>query len=211
MVTAADVEARRHAARKQEIVGRLLPVVEQLIDHGESYLNLPLEDILKASSLSRTTFYRYFKDKYELLLALSEPALEQVMDAATHPWRLGAHVTQAGLEAELRRTIEVYRPHVALMEAMLEAATYDARVKEQWRSGFESVKAAITEHLVHGQEQGFIRAELHPEETAGWLTWMGERGMTELVPGAGEATVQRLAESLAAIVWNAIYAHPDTT
>jgi len=208
MVTAADVEVRRHAARKQEIVGRLLPVVEQLIDRGESYLNLPLEDILKASSLSRTTFYRYFKDKYELLLALSEPAMEQVMDAATHPWRLGAHATQEGLEAELRRTIEVYRPHVALIEAMFEAATYDARAKEHFRGGFESVKAAIAEHLRTGQREGYIRADIHPVETAGWLTWMGERGMTQLVPGADEATIQRLAESLAAIVWNSIYAHP---
>jgi AcrR family transcriptional regulator len=207
MLSAEEVEARRAAARKQEIVGRLLPVVEQLIDRGESYLNLPLEEILQASSLSRSTFYRYFKDKYELLLALSEPALEQIMQAATRPWRFGAAVTQEKLEQELRRTIETYRPHVALMEAMLEAATYDPRVKEQYRAGFDSVREAIAQHIETGQREGFIKASLHAQETAGWLTWMGERGMTQLVPGADEATVERLAASLAAIVWNAIYSH----
>jgi AcrR family transcriptional regulator len=204
-LTAADVGASRQAARRREIVERVLPIVEHLLDSGESYRNLPLERILQASRLSRSTFYRYFGDKYELLVALSEPALATVMEAATRPWRFGREVTREKLEQELSNTIEIYRPHVALTEAMFEAAADDPRVKDQIRAGYESVRVAIAEHLRTGQAEGFIRPDLHPEETAGWLTWMGERGMSQLVPGADDAAITRLAESLAAIVWSAIY------
>ncbi|MDT7601200.1 MAG: Bacterial regulatory protein tetR family, partial [Pseudonocardiales bacterium] len=65
-----EIDARRHEARKREIVGRVLPVVEQKVAEAGSYANLRVEDILQDALLSRSTFYRYFKDKNELLLAL---------------------------------------------------------------------------------------------------------------------------------------------
>jgi AcrR family transcriptional regulator len=205
MLTAAEIDARRRDARRREIVERILPAVEELLTTARGYRNVSVEQILHSSGLSRSTFYRYFKDKSELLLALSEPALETIMKAAMRPWELGPGMTRGQLEAELRRTIDAYRPHIALLNAMTEASAYDERVSEQFLSGYTAVRRAIADHLREGQREGFVRADVHPDETAGWLTWMAERGMSQLVPSVDDAGLRLLAESMAAIVWHAVY------
>jgi AcrR family transcriptional regulator len=208
MLTAEEIDARRRAARRREIVERMLPVVEELLNEAHGYQNVSVEQILQRSGLSRSTFYRYFKDKNELLLALSEPALETIMRAAMRPVELGPDITRGELETEMRRTIEAYTPHIALLNAMTEASAYDPLVTERFAAGFDAVQQSLADHIREGQLQGYFRRDLHPDETAGWLTWMAERGMSQLVPAADEARVQRLAESIAAIVWYAIYERP---
>jgi AcrR family transcriptional regulator len=205
MLTAAEIDARRREARKREIVERILPGVEELLDQAHGYQNVSVEQILQRSGLSRSTFYRYFKDKNELLLALSEPALETIMSVAMRPLELGPDITRGQLEAEMRSTIETYTPHIALLNAMTEASAYDSLVSERFVAGFDAVQSSLADHIRAGQRDGFIRTDLHADETAGWLTWMAERGMSQLVPGADEERLQRLAESIAAIVWYAIY------
>jgi AcrR family transcriptional regulator len=205
VITPEEVDARRFAARKREIVERILPVVEQLLVERGGYGNLTVEEIAGGAGMSRSSFYRYFRDKHELLIAVSAPALEEIMRAAMRPWELGSEVTRARLEAELLRTMDEYRPHIPLLAAMIEASTYDASAREYFLAGFAQIRAALAERIADGQRQGYIHRDLPAAETAGWITWMAERGMTELVAAADPATLERLAASLAAIVWRAIY------
>ena len=136
MLTADEIDARRHEARKRELVERILPLVEELLEAAGGYVHLKVEDILQNAGLSRSTFYRYFKDKNDLLLALSEPALREIRTAALRTWELGPDVTFGQFEAELYKTMEAYRPHVALMSALVEVSTYDARVKQLFFFGY---------------------------------------------------------------------------
>jgi AcrR family transcriptional regulator len=163
-MTQKEVEARRHAARRRELVERLLPVVEARLNEGGSFVNLKVDDLLGDAAVSRSTFYRYFKDKNELLLALTEPVLEDVRVAAIQPFERTAAPTLEELQDELRRNIE------------------------------------------RGQRAGFIRPDVLPEETAAWITWMAERGMAQLVYSANARGRDRLAQSLANLVWQALYA-----
>jgi AcrR family transcriptional regulator len=172
----------------------------------------PRSSSCSTKSTATSTFYRYFKDKNDLLLAVSEPALEQIGAAALRPWQLAPGAGRADFEAALGRAIETYSPHVALMGAMVEASTYDAQVKERFRSFFDAVRDAVAEHIREGQRQGLIRRDhVHPEETAGWITWMAERGMNQLVPGADAAALQRLTESLATLIWRGVYNEREGT
>ena len=120
MAMSAHVLERRHAARRGEMVQRLLPIVEELLADGEiSYLELKVEEIIRHAELSRSTFYRYFEDKFDLLLALSEPALADILRTASRPWELPPNASRADLSLEIRRSLERYRPHISLMTAML--------------------------------------------------------------------------------------------
>jgi hypothetical protein len=78
-------------------------------------------------------------------------------------------------------------------------------VREQFELGFAGVHETIAEHIAEGQRRGFIRPEVLPNETAAWITWMAERGMTQLVASADVTALDRLAESLATMVWYTIY------
>jgi TetR/AcrR family transcriptional regulator, ethionamide resistance regulator len=205
MLTADEIDARRHEARKRELVERILPLVEELLEAAGGYVHLKVEDILQSASLSRSTFYRYFKDKNELLLALSEPALREIRTVALRTWELGPDVTFSQFEAELYKTMEAYRPHVALMSALVEVAAYDARVKELFNGFFENLRLAIAAHIRLEQKRGVVRAGIDADAAAGWITWMAERGMNQLVPTADAAGRRKLATSMATIVWHGVY------
>src|SRR5262245_46163561 len=168
MLTAEEIDARRHDARKQELVERILPLVEELLEAAGGYVHLTVEDILQNAGLSRSTFYRYFKDKNELLLALSDPALREIRSIAIGTWELGPEVTFAQFEAELYRTLEAYRPHVALMSALVEVSTYDARVKELFAAFFEEIRTAIAAHIRLEKRRGLVRDGIDPDAAAGW-------------------------------------------
>ena len=103
--------------------------------------------------------------------------------------------------------MDEYRPHIPLLAAMIEASTYDPTAREAFVAAFDEIRDRVAVHIAEGQARGYIHRDLHPKETAGWITWMAERGMSELAgdAGADAATLTRLVESLTAIVWRAIY------
>ena len=211
MTPAPKSLGKRQQARREELVEQLLPIVEDLLDRPTSYLELPLEEIISRAGLGRSTFYRYFTDKNDLLLAISEPALDDILRAALGPWELGPTVTRAQLVKAMQTTVDSYRPHIALMNAMVEVSAYDARVKEKFLAGFGAAHAGIAERIAQGQADGYIRADVDADETAGWLTWMAERGMYQLVAHANNAKRDRLVDNFAGILWYAIYAGVDDT
>jgi AcrR family transcriptional regulator len=209
MLTAEEIDARRHAARRRELIERSLPEVEALLARGGGFLNVTLEEILASAGMSRTSFYRYFTDKNELLVALIEPVIADVLLAAARPMLIAPPVTLGELERVMRETIAIYAPHVDLLGAMVEVAAYDSVVNARFRAGFDAASAQIAEGIRSGQRDGYIRTTLHPDEMAGWITWMSERGMSQLVRGADDATLDRLASSVAAILWHTFYDIPQ--
>jgi hypothetical protein len=102
----------------------------------------------------------------------------------------------------------VYRPHIPLLTALVEVSYSDPGIREQFELGFSDVHATIAGHLRAGQDAGVVREDIHADETAGWITWMAERGMSQLVAHADPARLDRLAESLATIVWLTVYSRP---
>ena len=88
---------------------------------------------------------------------------------------------------------------------MTEISAYDPQARQRFQDAFEYVLEGVATHIRQGQTAGVIRASLHPVETAGWITWMGERGMSRMAPGADQATIGRLATSIAELIWYGVY------
>jgi len=137
------VSARRQQARRREIVDRLLPVVEARMRELGSYANLRVDDLLPDALLSRSTFYRYFQDKNELLIALAEPVFHDVRTAAIRPWERRTAPTQAELQAELRHTFDLYLPHLPVINALVEASYAAPSVRALYEGGFAEVQQAV--------------------------------------------------------------------
>jgi AcrR family transcriptional regulator len=199
------VSARRQQARRREIVDRLLPVVEARVRELGSYANLRVDDLLPDALLSRSTFYRYFQDKNELLIALAEPVFHDVRAAAIRPWERRTAPTQAELQAELRHTFDLYLPHLPVINALVEASYAAPAVRALYEGGFAEVQQAVAGHITAGQQLGFIRSDVLAHETAGWIVWMAERGMAQLAAGADDAALERLAESITTLIWRTFY------
>jgi AcrR family transcriptional regulator len=205
----ASVTRKTHnarAARRDEIGRRLLVAVETLLAEGESFTEVSVERLVGEAQISRSTFYVYFEDKGDLLQALTTDVMSEVIDAARAWWELPPEADRADVEAAMRGIVAAYRGHTTLMAAVVEASSYDARVRARFGELMVLSRRELAAHIADGQRRGFVRADVDPEPVAGWLTWMAERGLYQLVRFAGdEASVERLSRALAAIVWNTLY------
>jgi AcrR family transcriptional regulator len=203
-VDPAVLEERR-ARRHDKVVARMIGVVEALLRETDSYLDLSVEQIIEAGGMSRSTFYRYFDDKVDLIVALGDRAITEVITTAQAIWELPPGSSREEVNQAVGRAFDAYLPHTQLMAAVQEVSTYDRRAREHFGTAYARAQRAIAAHIRAGQQAGSVRQELHPDETAGWLTWMVERGMSQLGPGASRPTLERLQESLTAIIWHTLY------
>jgi AcrR family transcriptional regulator len=194
------------ARRRDDMVDRLRTAVEALLEAGESYTELSVERLVTEAGISRATFYVYFEDKGDLLRALAEEFIGRLTDAAQHWWALDERATKADLQQAMREIFDAYIPDKVVMAAVVEVASYDAAVREQFGQLVEYTTVGVAKHIAAGQKQGFIDKGLDARRTAAWLTWMAERGLYQLVAPAGKAETERLLPALTDIVWNTLYA-----
>jgi AcrR family transcriptional regulator len=194
------------ARRRDETRGRLLEVVETLLDEGESFTEISVERLVQAAGISRSTFYVYFEDKGDLLRAWFGEIIAELVEATAGWWELDESSTRDDLREVLDRVVRTYRPHTTLMAATYDAAAYDASVRELVESMMATNVATLRKHIKVGQKAGFVDPSLPAEQTAQWLTWMAERGLHQLVRRASDAELDGLVDAYTAIIWNTLYA-----
>jgi AcrR family transcriptional regulator len=118
-------------ARRDALQQRLMAATVELLGEGKSYADLSIETIAARAGVSRTTFYDYFGDKRELLLAFVDSLLEDALQESDE-WRPGpSHdTTREELARIVKGFVRVQRHPVAI--AIVEATFYDPSVREAW-------------------------------------------------------------------------------
>lgn len=195
----------RRAARRDEIIEQLLIAVESMLEEGEGFTEMSVERLVTSAGISRSTFYVYFEDKGDLLLALTEDVVRRLVEAAAAWWQLPPEATKDDLRGALAGVISAYMPHQLLWGAVVDASSYDQRVRERFRDVVELAAAAVAKHIRDGQKTGTVRDDLDPKRTGEFLTWMTERGLYQLFRGATEAEVKKLCQAQTDIVWYTLY------
>jgi AcrR family transcriptional regulator len=194
----------RRSQRRDEIRGALLTAVEDLLKE-ERYTDVSVGRLVQAAGVSRSTFYVHFEDKGELLRALTEDAIAELIASARVWWDLPAGATKDDVRAALGRLVDTYVAHRMLLAAVVEAATYDERVRERFGEMLQQAVAGLAAHIRAGQRDGYVRADLDADGVAAWLTWMAERGLFALVGPADASTRARLVDALTEILVNVLY------
>lgn len=206
MASVTRSSSSRRSARRKRIVEQLLQIVEEILADGESYADISVERLITEAGMSRSTFYVYFEDKGALLLALAEDVVQQLVVTAGEWWSLPHDLERDTLEKTLRGIVETYRRHAPMWAALIDGAAYDPRVRESFRQVVDASAKGLEQHIKAGQRAGSVREDLDAARTAQWLTWMTERGLYQLLPGAGAAEVTRLVKAQTSIVWYTLYA-----
>lgn len=198
--------SRLRENRREVIVARMLDVVEELLVDGRTYTELSVEQLIKSAGIARSTFYVYFEDKGALLLALAEDVSSQIFEAGQAWWTLSPDADEGDLERALRGLTDVYVAHARIWDSLVDAASYDPNVRKRYRELVGSGITEIAKHIRDGQKKGYVREGLDPVRTAGWLGWMCERGLYQLMPEASKAEITRLSKAQTAIIWQTLYA-----
>jgi AcrR family transcriptional regulator len=205
MVSRSRKVASRREQRREALARRLLASVEGLLADGASYTDLSVDEIIERAEVPRSTFYYHFRDKGELLIAVSADAVADIVTVSSGLYVEGLHRSRAQFTTAVRRTVETWLAHVPLMNALSELAAYNPAVKEQFLAGWRQAQQRVSAHIKEGQAAGFVRTDLHPEYVAGWLTWMAERGIGLLVWPAPEEQLDEISGALATTVWHTLY------
>jgi TetR/AcrR family transcriptional regulator, ethionamide resistance regulator len=180
-------------------------VVEELVEDGGRYADLSVEAIITAGGISRSTFYVYFDDKGDLLVAMARDVIGDLVADGASWWELPVGATREDLHKALRVPIDTYRKHRTILGTVAETAAYDPRVREQQQNLVDQVVNALTTYIGDAQRTGVADAHLDPARTAQWLIWMIERGLYQLVGAADDEEVECQLDALTEIVWRVVY------
>jgi AcrR family transcriptional regulator len=144
-----------------------------------------LADITSAAGKSPAVFYRYFADKQDLLAALAESFLHNVVT----PSGLSLTLPESPDDTEFFTSVvtgywNMFKQNIGIMIAVAQLATTQPRfaaVQNEFRRfGMDIVAASVR----RAQEQGYAR-ELNPEHTAAAIALLFENFTTVFVGPSG--------------------------
>jgi AcrR family transcriptional regulator len=140
-----------------------------------------LADITSAAGKSPAVFYRYYTDKEDLLAALAESFLRDIVT----PSGLSLHLPESPDDSEFFTSVvtgywNMFKQNIGIMIAVAQLATTQRRfadVQNEFRRfGMDIVAASVR----RAQEQGHS-AELDPENTAAAIALLFENFTTVVV------------------------------
>lgn len=168
---AAAASKRPATPKGRDTRTRLLASATTLFaEHG--YAGVRVADITEGANLSPGAFYRYFKDRREIMLVLLRRLTAEAFDFVRVPW------DQADpMDSVLQSThlyLEFYESHRALFGVLVELGQTDPEVKELWAASRRAFYARIAHALRRGVETYRLRMDLDVDVAAEMLGSMTE-------------------------------------
>jgi AcrR family transcriptional regulator len=170
------------------------------------YVELSVEDITVAGGIARSTFYKYFSDRGELLCAMADEVLDQIFAEGENWWDFPDDGGIPELRKALLPPIEARIRHSALLTAVTEGAASDDRLRERQVRLIDKLAADLATHISRAQEVGSACPDLDPQRTAKWLLWTFDRALYELMTPADLAETEKLLDAVTMIIWRTVYA-----
>ena len=193
------VEPKRRRRPREEAEREILEAAAALLRerplHGVS-----VSAIMERTTLSRKSFYVYFRDRYDLLTRLFRP-LRRELDEANALFLAGP---TGDLVADGRAAAEaVARFHAgqngALVRALHEATAYDEEAARVWREFNEPVIAAFTDLIRREVSAGRLEVGIDVEPTVRALVGMNLYCFFDQVVGNPAADVEAVAATLSTV------------
>jgi AcrR family transcriptional regulator len=157
----------RRAATEQAILDAAESLIEQ-----RAFAEISVEDVMAATGLGRTAFYRYFPDLETVVERLMEGLIDQMWMASVD-WFFSDDPV-APLDDAIRRFAAVYRDHGRVMQAFEDASRGGSDLRVRWNASLATMVGPLKTHLLRLMLIGRADA-LHPEETIDALAMLTER------------------------------------
>lgn len=182
----------------------VLQATEELLDEGNSYANLKVEQIATRAGIGRTAFYFYFRDKRELLMHLTESLVSELFEHSERFWRADPGDGIGDLGAVLDENCRIYLRHASVLRAVTEMAAVDDVVGEFWRGMVHRFIDANAQRIEADRAAGRSPVE-HPAETAFVLMWATERSLNEWSRSYPDGDPEAIVEALTGVWQRALF------
>lgn len=194
---------RRRRRQPEQAKAEIVKAAEELLAE-RSFRDLEVEELMKRTTLKRSSFYMYFKDRNDLIINLIESITEE-MFAAADRWLTGSEDPIADIRSALEGVANVYKTHGPVLIAIVEASHHDDEVERAYRWGLlERFIQAVAKRLRAEIRAG--RTDLkRPEATAQALLLMNERYLAETLGRSPGQRVGPVVQTLQQIWVRTIY------
>jgi len=195
---------RRRRRRPEEAEREILEAAESLLRERPAH-EVTVLAVMERTTLSRKSFYVYFRSRHELIARLVAP-LRAEIDTRAQAIR-GAHhdSPHEWARALLMTVARVYMEHGELLRALRESSGHDTDAERVWREFTEPPIAELAGYIRAESEAG-RSAGLDAEATARALVTMNLGCFFEQLIGRPQADPGPLVDTLAEIWVRAIYA-----
>ena len=199
MATTSPVTKPRRIRRRPHDARREILDAAEVLLAERPFLELSVDDLMARTSMTRSSFYHYFRSLDEVAIALMRRVQGEMIEA-TAPWlRVDYEGDPAvGLEQGIRASAEVFARHGVVLSAIHEASFRYEAVQREWRNGvLEDWIGAVAAQLRAQRERGLTRVG-DAEELARALLLMNTAVLVERLgkqpPDQPEAVADTLAE-----------------
>jgi AcrR family transcriptional regulator len=189
-------EATRRRRSREEAEGEILEAAAALLRDRPVH-EVTVSAIMERTTLSRKSFYVYFRDRYELLARLFAPLRRELdqHNALFTSRPAGGLASPAAMHAVIGFMAGINGP---LVRALHEASFYDAEARRVWREFNEPVIAAFTERI-RREPGAVVPAGADVESMVRALVGMNLFCFFDRVVGRPDADLDKIATTLHAV------------
>jgi TetR/AcrR family transcriptional regulator, ethionamide resistance regulator len=181
----------------------------EILDAAEAFLrerpfrDLTVDEVMGRTTLSRPSFYVYFRDRHQLAVRLVEGIGAELFEMAER-WLEGTGDPRLTVGAALEGIGAVYADHGLVLGGIADAAGHDSNVEEIYRGLIERFVDATTVRIENDIAAGRTDM-LDARQTARALVWMSERYLTETLGRLPLAPVETAVETLWTVWLRTLY------
>jgi TetR/AcrR family transcriptional regulator, ethionamide resistance regulator len=167
------------------------------------FRDLTVDEVMGRTTLSRPSFYVYFRDRHQLAVRLVEGIGAELFEMAER-WLEGTGDPRVTVAEALEGICAVYAEHGLVLGAIADAAGHDSDVEATYRGLIERFVDAATVRIEADVAAGRTDS-LDARETARALVWMSERYLTETLGRLPRAPVETVAGTLLTVWLRTLY------
>jgi TetR/AcrR family transcriptional regulator, ethionamide resistance regulator len=167
------------------------------------FRDLTVDEVMARTTLSRPSFYVYFRDRHHLAVRLVEGIGAELFDMSER-WLAGTGDPREEVRSAFEGIGAVYEEHGFVLSAIADAAGHDSEVEATYRGLILRFVEASTARIEHDIAAGRT-AGVDARETARALVWMSERYLNEALGRMPRTPVESVLEALSTVWVRTLY------
>jgi TetR/AcrR family transcriptional regulator, ethionamide resistance regulator len=203
-----STDRREHGRRRRkrdETRSDLLQAMQALLESGETFSQISVERLAAETGMSRTRFYMYFEDLGDLLYSAYARVVDEGKQIVAKWWDDDGYIERDRMRRIIGELVRYRAKHIMVARAMHACVVTDAHARRSVDALKRQTIGELQTAIAAAQRSGSVDSALDSAAIAGWLGWMLERGVDQLVQDPRSAHLRKVADSLTTLVWNTLY------
>lgn len=194
----------KNGAQKKSVEERLLEATESLLQAGQNFASITVNQLTKEASMSRGTFYLHFKDKGELVSRLTDYLTQEVI-SSFGTWTENAELAEPkDMRAAVRGMVKSFKSHQAIIVAIRDTLPNDQQVQQQYESMMNLISGMAMKSILKINSRGLSRREAN-NDVGNTLGWMVGLYCTHFIDKLSPSEQERSTEALEYICESVIF------